>query len=94
MRSRSRAASGSPVVVTYKSVDSTTPYTIAGTLNNHQEFEFLDEFGPRLTNSNVPATSRDMAQVNGYIREQSPLSPQEVVRMNTARVASFTKSGK
>jgi hypothetical protein len=35
-----------------------------------------------------------MAQVNGYPREQSPLSPNELQRSNGGRVASITRTGK
>ncbi|ETN37388.1 uncharacterized protein HMPREF1541_08379 [Cyphellophora europaea CBS 101466] len=34
-----------------------------------------------------------MAAVNGYTREQSPLSPPEMQRTNTGRVASITRTG-
>ena len=96
MRLKSRAPVSTPVVVHWKTLD---PLKFSGVLLDEKPQKNIDltfepePFEPFRPSGDAQVEEYNMAQVNGYAREQSPLSPPELQRNNTGRVASITRTG-
>lgn len=83
-------------MVSSKSDQSSTVLPIppaSSALDDQLSTPLFERAASSLSNGDVGENSQKMAQVNGYMREQSPISPQEMQRMNTSRVASLTRTG-
>lgn len=98
MRSKFRGPVASPVIVHWKSLD---PLKFSGTLMLHLKITHehgitaeTGSFETSFQSGDAQADDSSMAQVNGYAREQTPLSPPDTQRSNAGRVASITRTGK